>query len=130
MILDSIIYMLYAICYMLLYYILLCYSILYYTDYTTGGVLQARGVFGSFVGEAQARASLLAEAAGATPRGASAIPADGTRCQECGASFGVLNRRTRCGSCERFLCAACGGQNPLVALTGFRCFSGACPRCR
>lgn len=69
-----------------------------------------------------------------TGRGKSAkpaIPADGTRCQDCGTAFGMFNRRFTCGSCERFLCAECCGQGGIVAITGIRCFAdSSCAQCR
>jgi len=66
----------------------------------------------------------------AAPQRAS-VPSDGTQCEECGAFFGVLNRRATCSSCDRFMCGACLGRNPIASVTGISCLCGAvCPRCR
>lgn len=86
-----------------------------------GGVLQ------SAVG--QARTNLLPGRG--NPSHTASTPSDGSRCEGCGDSFGVLRRRSTCGSCDRYLCAGCLGQGTLASLSGISCFcSNTCPRCR
>mmetsp|Transcript_121414 Transcript_121414/g.223565 ORF Transcript_121414/g.223565 Transcript_121414/m.223565 type:complete len:301 (+) Transcript_121414:83-985(+) len=92
----------------------------------SGAFQAARGAASTFVTEA--RTNLLPGRSG-VGRTASAIPADGTRCEGCGEMFGILRRRQTCGSCDRFLCGPCLG-GPAV-LAPISCFCAAtCPRCR
>ena len=97
---------------------------------SAGALPSAKGAKGVLKGARGALGGLAKKVTGGKSS-RPAIPADGTRCQDCGTSFGMFNRRTTCGTCERFLCAACCGQNQLAAVTGIRCFCDAsCSRCR
>jgi len=93
------------------------------TDALVAGKERAAGLFGTI------KSKVAGETGAAQEH--SAIPSDGTRCEECGAYFGIMRRRLTCSSCDRFLCGSCLGQNALSAVTGITCFCGAlCPRCR
>uniref|UniRef100_A0A7S4Q6A9 FYVE-type domain-containing protein n=1 Tax=Alexandrium monilatum TaxID=311494 RepID=A0A7S4Q6A9_9DINO len=82
-------------------------------------------------GGRRARGLLSGLRHGTTEASQPSIPSDGTRCEECGAFFGMLNRRATCSSCDRYMCGACLGRNALSSMTGISCFCGAlCPRCR
>lgn len=99
------------------------------TGALSSGSGKLKGVFKSVAGEAQVRANLLTGKG--TSRAASAIPSDGTRCEECGEGFGLLRRRSTCTSCDRYLCGACLGRNQMATMVGISCFCGSlCPRCR
>jgi len=93
------------------------------TDALVASRDKAKGLFGTI------KSTVAGQVGVATEH--SAIPSDGTRCEECGAYFGIMRRRLTCSSCDRFLCGSCMGQNPVAAFTGITCFCGAlCPRCR
>lgn len=54
-------------------------------------------------------------------------PSDGSCCESCGTSFGFLQRRNMCASCDRYLCASCMGGSFI----GVSCLcAAACPPCR
>jgi len=90
----------------------------------------ASTALGALLSGGRERLSRLGAAPGASAGAAAPLPlADGTRCEGCGAAFGLLSRRNACGSCDRLLCARCLG-SPL-AVAGLSCLcSSACPRCR
>jgi len=100
------------------------------TDAVNVGTARVSGLFKSLTGEAQARTQTLLTGAPGS-KTASAIPSDGTCCEECGTGFGMMQRRTTCTSCDRYFCGACLGRNPTASFIGFNCFRGSlCARCR
>mmetsp|Transcript_45984 Transcript_45984/g.127672 ORF Transcript_45984/g.127672 Transcript_45984/m.127672 type:complete len:306 (+) Transcript_45984:55-972(+) len=87
------------------------------------GAGRARGALRSFVGSAQAQAARLGGHSVAAPV---VHASDGSCCQACGSTFGILRRRQMCASCDRFLCAAC-----LGSTAGISCLcASVCPRCK
>lgn len=99
------------------------------TGAMSAGSGQLRGVFQSIRGGAQARANLIT--GGRSRSAASAIPSDGTRCEECGNGFTLLSRRSTCTTCDRYICGPCLGRHPVATMSGFNCFCGSlCAQCR
>lgn len=91
----------------------------------------AASMAGALKGGAKSAKGLLKGLRPGSEASAPAIPSDGTRCEECGEYFGMMNRRFTCGSCDRFLCGPCLGRNAFASMTGIACFCGSmCPRCR
>eukprot|EP00927_Polykrikos_kofoidii_P045004 TRINITY_DN38868_c0_g1_i1.p1 TRINITY_DN38868_c0_g1~~TRINITY_DN38868_c0_g1_i1.p1 ORF type:complete len:322 (-),score=53.62 TRINITY_DN38868_c0_g1_i1:282-1247(-) len=82
-----------------------------------GGMGRAKGVLQSIKTKATGQHRSLPLASPA---------ADGSCCEVCGQTFGLLRRRRTCSSCDRFLCTSCmsGGMTLISCLC-----ASSCERC-